>query len=514
MVEMNSKINFKKSIFSDVKENLNSRLFVFGAIFLTLATFGFTISHFSMGIDDFGMRYYLDLSPESYGNMIQQGRLLHVVFYYVLGLVDVIPFLNNFLSAIIMAFSGIVFLSIFNVVGDFQLNSFQKLLFLGIYLSYPATAFKFIYDLDVVITAVSYLFVAISIIYAFSFAENLKLKDFMLAFLFIIISIGGYESFNAVYICGVLFVLIILYIYRNFKISQIFKQGSLCALILAVSFFIYYGLVKVVQLLTHNPAYPRSNFFKIDSGKLSIIRWVFTKMFNSKLFFTVEFVICIFVFILVILYFSVFKKKPFVILLGMAFGMFLVIINFLQGTTLYRACQPYVILISGTALLLSVIFSNKKYLKNIVSAALALVLIYQLKDINLWFYKDWANYQKNVYAIHNIATDLYAEFSVEEKPVCFVNRNYYSFLMSWDEDDFQTEIGESPIVSSVGFMGDLTSDATFQLFEMQEYDKLIHPTAEQAEKAVTLAKDMTEYPNEGYIKEFDDIIVVNLGKSN
>lgn len=513
-MQMNSKINFKKSIFADIKDNLDSRIFVFVSIFLTLATFGFTISHFSMGIDDFGMRYYLDFSPESYGNMIQQGRLLHVVLYYITGLIQVIPFLNNFLSAIIMAFSGIVFLSIFNVVGNFQLKNFQKLIFLGIYLSYPATAFKFIYDIDVIITAVCYLSVAVSIIYAFSFAESFKLKDLFLALLFIFISIGGYESFNAVYVCGVLLVLIILYIYQNFKISQIFKQGGICALLLTVSFITYYGLVKIVQLLTNNAAYQRYNIFKNINDIVSIIKTILTKMFNFRLFFTVEFTVCVVLFIIIMLYFTLIKKKPFVLLLGMAFGVFLVAINFIQGFMLYRCCQTYVILISGTALLLLVLFNNKKSLRIITSTLLVLMLLLQLRDINLWFYKDWANYQKNVYAIHNIATDLYAEFSVEEKPVCFVNRDYDSLLMSWDDELMQTEIGESPIVSSVAFLSDITSDATFQLFEMQEYDKLIHPTVEQAEKALTLSKDMPGYPKEGYIKEFDDIIVVNLGKSN
>lgn len=113
-----------------------------------------------------------------------------------------------------------------------------------------------------------------------------------------------------------------------------------------------------------------------------------------------------------------------------------------------------------------------------------LLLIWQLKDVNLWYYKDWANYQKNVYAIHNIATQLNSGYSIDEKPVCFVNRDYDSFLMSWDEDKDQYEIGESPIVSAVAFCGDITCPELIKLFEYQEYTFLIQPSWEQAQKAI------------------------------
>ena len=146
--------------------------------------------------------------------------------------------------------------------------------------------------------------------------------------------------------------------------------------------------------------------------------------------------------------------------------------------------------------------------------SLSIVVLLQLKDINLWFYYDYANYQKNVYAIHNIATELYSGYSVKTKPVCFVNRDYDSFLMSWDDEIMQVEIGESPIVSSVRFLGDETSKATFCLFEFQEYDNLIRPDENDAKKAIEYSKEMPTYPENGYIEELDDIIVVNLGIAN
>ncbi len=508
---MKNRIEWKQSVLSHLRESFDNKIYLLGILILTVAAYGFTFSHFSMGIDDFGSRYYLDFSQDSYANMIQQGRLLHVALYYICGLVDVVPFLNNFISALLMASSAVVLIALFEVSVGKKFNVCQKLIFFGLYISYPILAFKFIYDIDVVVTSLSYLCAPLGLVFGLSFIETKKVQDVVLAGAFLFVAIGSYETFNAVYICLVLMLFIFLCCFKDYKTNEVFAHGMILAAILGVAFALYYALVKLVQVLTHNPAYPRYNIFTSDASKLNAIKNILKKLFNPNLLFTVEFAVCVLIFIALVLWFIIRKKRPIVLLLGIGFGAFLIVTNIIQGNLHYRACQPFNLFISGTALLLFLAIGDKAFIKGVVSVALSLLVLLQLKDINLWFYKDYANYQKNVYAIHNIATELYSEYSVNEKPVCFVNRNYDSFLMSWDAEVMQVEIGESPIVSSVRFLGDKTSDATFQLFEFQEYDKLIHPNEEEATRAVEHSKNMPTYPEKGYIEELDDIIVVNLG---
>lgn len=50
-------------------------------LFCTVASFGFEMTHPSLGIDDFGVDHYMSLDPSDSGNMLQQGRLLHLVFF-------------------------------------------------------------------------------------------------------------------------------------------------------------------------------------------------------------------------------------------------------------------------------------------------------------------------------------------------------------------------------------------------------------------------------------------------
>ena len=119
-------------MFDSINKDFKSKTYFIGIIVLTMAAFGFTFSRFSMGIDYIGSRYYLDFSSDSYANMIQQGRLLHVVFYYICGLVDVVPFLNNFISAILMSASGVVLVGLFDVASKKFLGIWQKLIFFGL----------------------------------------------------------------------------------------------------------------------------------------------------------------------------------------------------------------------------------------------------------------------------------------------------------------------------------------------------------------------------------------------
>ena len=510
---MTERIDWKKRVFSGIHRDLNNKVYVWGLVMLTLAAYGFTFAHVSYGIDDFGVRYYLDLSPESHGNMLQQGRLIHLLFYYVGGLVDVIPFLNNFLSAVLMTVSAVLLNGLFAAATNDRFNTFQKLTFLGFYISYPLLAFKFIYDLDVFVTSVAYVCVALSLVFGFSFTETHKWRDGLLALALAIVASGCYESFNALYICTVLFTFILLCVFREYETKRVWGDGLTLAGILAADLIVYYGVVKLLQTLTGNPAYARYNIFSATESPLVVVKQVLQKLCNPHLLATVEFMVCIALFAAIIVVFVVQKRRPLLFFLGLGFGVFLLITNFIQALMLYRCCQAFNLFIGATALLFSCMWNKRNVLRCFSSVILVIALMAQLKDMNLWFYRDWTNYQKNAHAIDCIATDLYADYAVDRTPVCFVNRDYSSFLMSWDESILQTEIGESPLVSSIRFLGDVTSDATFQLFEYQAYDKLLHPTPEQVERAVEHSRTMPIYPTDGYIAELDDIIVVNLGQA-
>lgn len=503
------KQNIKQNFKDRVGELLQSKVYLVGLILVTIAAYGFTITHFSLGIDDFGIRHYMNLSPEKVGNMLQQGRLLHILFYYVTGLVDVIPFLNNLIGAVLLFFSAVFYSALFDTISQHKLKPAYLLMFACLYVSNSIMSFKFIYDIDVVVTMFSYFCIPLAVVYSLSMMERRSKKDLLASFLLLMAAISSYESFNAVYICSVLFVLILLAVFQDEKARQLLQKGLCFAGVLVCALVVYYTIVKIVQAATGNIPYARSNIFSVGSSVLDAVKSVVGRVFNGHLLFAMEFSFFAVCSVGLAIYFSIRKKNPFIFLLFFGMGVFSLAVQIVQGFLLFRACQTFNLYVACMALLCMYLLGKRKILDRIVMAAMVVLLCFQLKDINLWFYKDWANYQKNVFAMHEIAKDLQKDFPVREKPVCFVNRDYESYLMTWDEQ--QAEIGEAPLIAAIGFLGNLTSPEMIQLFEYQGYDFLIEPSPDQAEQAIEDSKGMPPFPKEGYIKETDEVIIVNFG---
>lgn len=492
----------------EIKSLLKNKKYVVCLIVVLIAAYGFAVTHFSLGIDDFGVSHYMSLSPEHIGNMLQQGRLTHLLFYYVLGMADVIPFLNNFIAVLLLGISVVVLTSLIQIETKQFFLDREIILFSMLYVSFPIIAFKFIYDIDVVVTMFSYCCVPIAIYEGTRFLYEHTKKNFIFHTIFLMMAVGSYESFICLYICETIAIFSFQYLYKNEKVKKIVIQGMYFAGQLVLALIIYYVLVKGMQFITNNPQYIRAT--SVEMSLTDIVRMLYTSIADKELFIMKEFTLFACVLIGIMLYYVGVKRKYFLLLLFPALGFFTIFVSIIQGTVYLRTCQSFNFFIGFVSLLLLVLCRNHIKVKKMMVAFLAVVIIWQLKDINLWFFKDWTNYEKNVYAIHRIATDLQSGYNVEEKPVCFVNRDYESYLMTWDNE--QREIGESPIVSAIGFLGNSTSPELIQLFKYQGYYFLKEPTKEQVNSAIEIAKQMNGYPMKGYILENEEFIVVNLGK--
>lgn len=492
-----------------LQEIMRNKVFITSLILIVIAAYGFTITHFSMGIDDFGVNHYMNLKPESVGNMLQQGRLVHIFFHYVVGLADVIPFLNNFLGVLMLMMSSILYVGLINLISNHAFSTFKQIIFAGLFTTYSIISFKFIYDIDIVVTMLSYMCTPLAVVYAISWIESKKPTDFLKSMAFLAIAISSYESFNTLFICSVLFALILLAIFRKTDTKTLFKIGIKCALILLITFSSYYLVVKAAQYVTGNVSYVRNSIFSDGYSILSTCKTIAGRLLNRELFFAMEFSAFAVISVLLSIYYSVHEKRPFIFLLFAAMGVSTLLIAILQGYLYYRVSQTFNLFIAVNGLLAVHVLSSKRILKKTVCAAACLLLIWQIRDINLWFFRDWQNYQKNVSAMHRIATDLNEIEDVAHKPVCFTNRDYESFLMTWDEN--QTEIGESPIVSGIAFLGDIRSPDLIQLFRYQGYQFIQVPSVEQAQMALELSQDMPAYPADGYIQEVEDFVIVNMG---
>lgn len=494
--------------FKSLQKVYEKKEYLMVLVFCAFASFGFEMVHPSLGIDDFGVEHYMNIDSDNSGNMLQQGRLLHLVFHYVLGLADIVPFFGPLLGASFLVLAAFLLSACLVESSNRSFSWVDLAIFSALFISYPVIAFKFIYDLDVVVTMFSYACCSLALYFGILFDKGAGRRCFVAEVILLMCSIGSYESFNAVFVCEVLFVLSLQVIYGNMSTRRTFFAGVKFAAALLLAIFIYYAMVKACQFATGNSGYCRSNILSSGGSLADSVTSVFLKLTATPFFFATEFVAALLLLAGVYCLYAIRGKQPILVLFFLGIVLFCFLVPIVQETIYWRACQTFAPILAFSGFMLLNVVSSWRVLSMALRVVLAVVVAMQIKDVNLWFYKDWQNYEKNVFAINVIATDLVSSFDIS-KPVCFVNRDYDSFLMTWDEN--QAEIGESPLIASLGFLGEETSSATRFLFEQQGYDFLLEPTPEQTTRALDASENMPAYPRDGYIEELDDIIVVNFG---
>lgn len=124
----------KEMIQSYILNVLKNKTYVIVTVLILIAAYGFTLTHHALSIDDFGFTYYITADPTRYANMIQQGRLTHMLFHYGLRIIDIMPFFNGFLAVILMFFAGVTLLALVQKVTQRNLSNLQSIMFSAIYI--------------------------------------------------------------------------------------------------------------------------------------------------------------------------------------------------------------------------------------------------------------------------------------------------------------------------------------------------------------------------------------------
>lgn len=498
------------------QEILNQKQLIFFSVFTGILCFGFAITHFSIGIDDPARNYYL--YSHSLASMIQQGRLMHVAFNFLTHSVQFIPFFTDFVGAVLYVVSALLFCGVFQYITDSRLSPSALIAFSCVYISSSILAEKFIYQLDVIVTMLSYCCAALAMLYAYQAVKEKRLGAYWKATVLLMMTVSSYESFTSLYICSVFSVFLLEGLVNQEKLTlrKLLNEGLRYAGILFAALILYYGLVYLLQAATG----------QLDIFQRMQISWpeglgtieVF-KLITKRIYvFFQESIAVRYLPILMFCFFSLMgaglcawssiRGKNFWLLccfLGLFASNF--ITHYGAGYFLSRAAQTFCFFCGFVMLLLISLF-HPPICKKLLCAVAALLVFVQSADMNRWFYNDYVRYQKESYAIHTLASKLLATCDTD-KPVVFTNAPYSGYLdtelypgrqvngnslLYWCGYAFQNK--EQPFVAEV--------------FRMYGYDFIQSPTGEQFDAACLEAETMPPWPKDGSVQEFDDFIVVNF----
>lgn len=504
-------ITEKTSYWQTLKQEiLQNKLLVTLTVLVGVVCFGFTITNFSMGVDDVARGYYFYTSNE--GSMIQQGRLLHIALNALTHSVQFIPFFTEFVGAALYVLSALLLCGVFQYVAEGRLSKASLAVFACVYLSSSILTEKYIYHLDVLATMVSYCCNALALLYGYRFVKERRKALFFPAAALLMGAIASYESFIFLYISGVfaLFILEMVKINGKKSFRELLTEGVTYALILLAAVAVYYGLVVAVQLATGQfGIFSRTaeradlSFMELTKSFLQVFRNAIADRYLPILVFCGCSGVCLGL----LVWLSLRGKNLclglcFLALWACNFG-----VHYGAGAFLYRAAQTFCFFCGFVLMILSESLRSYGWRKLFYAAAALLVFV-QAADMNRWFYNDYVRYQKEAYAIHVLANEL-MNCDVE-KPVVFTNAPYEGYLDTALYSGRQVN-GNSLLFWSGCAFHDPTQPFVAEIFRMHGYDFVQSPDEAQFQEATRVSQSMPVWPKEGSVREFEDFIVVNFG---
>lgn len=488
-------------------------MIIWGCIFIGVAAYGFTITNFSIGVDDPAAIHYLHTGGR--GNMLQQGRFFHIIFNWITGMVTFLPFLNDFLGATFFVLSSLLFAGLAKYVAKAfggVISDLSILVFCGIFISYSIINEKYIYNLDVVVTMLSYVMIALSLIFTYQVIWEKKHKKLLLAVFALILGISAYESFVFVYTEGILFIILIEAVFReDITIRDAFIKGIKSCTILSISMIIYYTIVVFVQIRTGQ--YNKFSRRPIWEGGITkerikaVLIDIYVNFTNFDYFPIREFIMVMGLGLAIFFIISIHRKTILIFLIYVGMIVMNFTIHIMAGRVMYSAGQTMCLFVAGTIIVVLHFIEKISKMKVVAYGCCVWLMLLQLIDLNRWFYNDYSRYKKEEFVLNCIAMKLLVECDVS-KPVIFANRNWDSYLYS-KQNGNQTN-GNSMLIWGIGTFDDVGSPTMIEIFKMHGYYFLRQPSQQLEEEGRAIAKSMPEWPLEGSIREFDDYIVVNF----
>ena len=497
--------NLKKEYKNVVKSFLINKVFIVAVILVTVLSFGFTITHPSVGMDDTAFdRYYQGKE------MLSIGRWGSYLVYQILDITEFVPFWIDFIASFIIMVTAVlwcVFLK--KNLGD-KLSDTAYIIFATVFISFPVINEIFIFaNCNIAVMLGSFL-ASLGIMVFYENYTNIHKKSIYVASALILtLAMSMYEACAQIMLVSICTTAILMiYTNKDKKIKDIFKYVFSILGILIISVVLNSIIVKLIYLLGVRVSDVADK--EINWGKYGIIEsisLIVTNIFNAMKNYRYFPVLIFDIFALVGLVISVSqsdKRKNYMILL-LYLAMFLsnFAISVLQlDSVLYRTCTSWGLFVAIMVMVSYKILSEYDLTKIIATVGIFILVLLQTKTLNQLFYNDYMRYQKDLSIANELIYDLEKSYDTS-KPLVIMGTPYkgrgdYSAqsnslsVLWWAKKAFNDNGAEFiKFLNSLGY----------------DYKR---PDDEQYEKGKIEAETMSRYPKDGSIKELEDCIVINF----
>lgn len=536
---------------------LKQKMYVLAMSLTALCSYGFAVTHYSIGIDDTAVGLYLEEGLE-----VVMGRWTVFLLNRLFHVSDFAPFMPELIGVLLLMLGITLFNVLLRRLFSERVSIWGHIVFGCVFLSSPIISEVYIYyyhdgvDLAYVLTALALL----AFLEALGCRGKKKLAPLTGSLLLIWAAVGCYESFLLLYIIGILVILFVRgmtdrdrltfsFVAGNLGIGALLTVGVILLRTLMISFMTaVFGLQGVAGMLPQRSLSEMLVLFHGREGleKLIMLMKRFWLLYHVNAL--VYLPIAVYeVAVLLIgglsLYLAVKKKNIWypVLYAGMLIAPFLLTIAEAKVTH-YRSCQflPFFGAL-GILLCYELLAGSKRRAARCAAGALAVVLIYnQAAMMNKSFYVDYQKYQITRDILNQVAYEIEGKYGTET-PVVFTGHydvpkellsDYYVDYTSWNyrmiaavtdlvDEDLKEKyfsyqgysfIGEAlyPFIQWGLYAFDGTNREIIAFLKMHGHSFTSISDPEMLQEIRKMAADFPGWPAEGSVSMQNGYVLVNF----
>lgn len=511
-----------KNYFIQIEEDINNifkNLKIFFAqnkktflilIFVTFLCYGFEIANFTLSIDE---EYGIKNDGISAKGWLAQSRYTTFLLKSIFNSSEVVPFWTTFLSVAILFLSTIFWIFTIDRFIPKKKGKLTTFIFCSLIISSPINVFFISFSTYNIEVALGILLTGISVYFVSETYFFIKNKtNLFIGILFLILSLGIYQSFLFLFILGVLTCWFIKIYYFNKKLD---KQ-SIIKIIYQILYTVFFALVFYLfinyfsQIFVNKSDYlngfwqwPNKSFYQFY---LEMRNFFYDIAFNHTFIFGKVWLLT-FLLLLTITAYILFGKsqnnKCLKIIILFCIASSPVIFNAMFGSILpFRANQTLIYFIAVTWLLSLICFKNK-YIKLFLIICSMFIIFLQSREINQFFFFDNLRYQRDIATAENINERL-SYLDVDS------NIKIYFFgklVDTFNKNSFKYEtLGYSFFEWDNGNNYRMRSFLNFRGYSYNLVDKT------QIEPLEASISAMPTWPDKNSIKIINDIAIIKLSK--
>lgn len=544
-----------KAFLEDVKQFFTNKIFCFVVCLAAIGSYGFKISHISIGIDDTCVPLYFEdgLAPAV-------GRWTLFLINKIFHISEFTPWITDLVGVLFLIVSSALWcVLLWRVFGN-RVSDIGYVFFASLFITCPLISEVYVYYLHNGI-GLGYGLTAVALLYVQDILKNNYqwrkcCIDVLNAAIFLTIALGCYESFMMVYIMGVVLLFIAMgMIYEKGYGSKIWKWGVFAVIPVILAMLLRSIMINLVCAV-FQVSIPEN--FNVGLRSLSLFSGSASELFMYVKRYWVKFFLNFFAYLpITVLVFGIgtlfvlcvihgIKKKDVCLpLAAIALPILPVLLIFIEGKESYYRASQYVPLVGAFAVFL-LVWKGQQILpvwgKRVGIFALTALLWNQCEEMNRMFYFDYLKYEYFKDVVTKVAYDLGNGYDLS-KPVifegeCSVPRYIVENVsLRFDSTEYRIikKIGdlvdehliekynmsdgtgylyvETPIFSTLQWgitAFDDTSREIGNFMSMHGYEVIIETDLMKIKQAEELSVDMRRFPQEGYIREYEEYIIINL----